>query len=234
MTSIKWLTRSPESLWHFQGSWCMHPASKRQCYNVASSLIGWAHTQNDPYTVYVKILSFPPYSIVMYMAEVCSLRDPPEQDSHSHLLVSHLAQSHTWHLIMQVSRKQYSFQIYFYFHTAVYCVFSLKSEQTKNPNKQKNFVLSDVFLKSCKITKAKMFGLVLFNVNISATYIFSCDQAALWMVFSVRLSVCPSVRLSVRPSVRLSVCLSVCHTFLTMFPSSYHHEIFRSYHIGPG
>ena len=28
------------------------------------------------------------------------------------------------------------------------------------------------------------------------------------------------------PSVRLSV----CHTFLTMFPSSYHHEIFRSYY----
>ena len=28
------------------------------------------------------------------------------------------------------------------------------------------------------------------------------------------------------PSVRLSV----CHTFLTMFPLSYHHEIFRSYH----
>ena len=36
----------------------------------------------------------------------------------------------------------------------------------------------------------------------------------------------PSVRLSVRPSVRPSV----CHTFLTMFPSSYHHEIFRSYY----
>ena len=35
--------------------------------------------------------------------------------------------------------------------------------------------------------------------------IFSCDQAALWMVQSVRLSVCPSVCLSVRPSVRLSV-----------------------------
>ena len=30
--------------------------------------------------------------------------------------------------------------------------------------------------------------------------IFSCDQAALWMVFSVRLSVCLSVRLSVRLS----------------------------------
>ena len=40
--------------------------------------------------------------------------------------------------------------------------------------------------------------------------IFSCDQAALWMVQSVR------------PSVR--------HTFLTMFPSLYHHEIFRSYY----
>ena len=30
--------------------------------------------------------------------------------------------------------------------------------------------------------------------------VFSCDQAALQMVFSVRLSVCPSVRLSVRLS----------------------------------
>ena len=39
--------------------------------------------------------------------------------------------------------------------------------------------------------------------------VFSCDQAALWMVFSV--------------------CPSVCHTFFTMFPSSYHHEILRSY-----
>ena len=34
------------------------------------------------------------------------------------------------------------------------------------------------------------------------------------------------------PSVRLSVCPSVCHTFFTMFPSSYHHEIFRSYYHG--
>ena len=39
---------------------------------------------------------------------------------------------------------------------------------------------------------------------------FSCDQAALQMVFSV--------------------CPSVCHTFLTMFPSSYHHEVFRIYY----
>ena len=54
--------------------------------------------------------------------------------------------------------------------------------------------------------------------------VFSCDQAALQMVFSVRLSV--------RPSVRPSVCLSVCHTFFTMFPSSYHHEIFRIYYHG--
>ena len=50
--------------------------------------------------------------------------------------------------------------------------------------------------------------------------VFSCDQAALQMVFSVCLSVCLSVR------------LSVCHTFFTMFPSSYHHEIFRSYNHG--
>ena len=52
--------------------------------------------------------------------------------------------------------------------------------------------------------------------------VFNCDQAALWMVQSVRPSIC----LSVRPSV----CLSVCHTFLTMFPSLYHHEIFGSYY----
>ena len=32
-------------------------------------------------------------------------------------------------------------------------------------------------------------------------HVFSCDQAALWMVQSVRPSVRPSVRLSVRPSV---------------------------------
>ena len=41
-----------------------------------------------------------------------------------------------------------------------------------------------------------------------------------WYFPSVCLSVCPSV------------CLSVCHTFFTMFPSSYHHEIFRSYYHG--
>ena len=44
--------------------------------------------------------------------------------------------------------------------------------------------------------------------SILRKMLFSCDQAALWMVFSVRLSVClsvcPSVRLSVCPSVRLS------------------------------
>ena len=52
--------------------------------------------------------------------------------------------------------------------------------------------------------------------------VFSCDQAAIWLVLSVRPSVCLSVR--------LSVCLSVRHTFFTMFPSSYHLEIFRSYY----
>ena len=36
--------------------------------------------------------------------------------------------------------------------------------------------------------------------SVRLSHLFSCDQAALWMVFSVRLSVRPSVR----PSVRLS------------------------------
>ena len=49
-------------------------------------------------------------------------------------------------------------------------------------------------------------------LSMSTCSLFSCDQAALQMVFSVRPS--------------------VCHTFFTMFPSSYHHEIFRSYYHG--
>ena len=63
---------------------------------------------------------------------------------------------------------------------------------------------------------------VCLNLNLGSLkpskygYIFSCDEAALQMIFSVCLSVRPSV----------------CHTFFTMFPSSYHHEIFRSYYHG--
>ena len=98
-------------------------------------------------------------------------------------------------------------------------------------NYYKRIIISifDIFFK-CSIGLLSLYSVL----SCYCSLLFSCDQAALWMVFSVRLSVCPSVRLSVCPSVRLSVCLSVCHTFLTMFPSSYHHEIFRSYHIGPG
>ena len=50
--------------------------------------------------------------------------------------------------------------------------------------------------------------------------IFSCDQAAIWLVQSVRLSVCPSVCLSVRPSVRLSV---------TPFSPCSHHRIIMKF-----
>ena len=74
-------------------------------------------------------------------------------------------------------------------------------------------------LLSCTCSATEPFKKLTPGINI-----FSCDQAAIWLV--------QSVRLSVRPSVRPSVCLSVCHTFFTMFPSSYHHEIFRSYYHG--
>ena len=50
--------------------------------------------------------------------------------------------------------------------------------------------------------------------------VFSCDQAALQMVFSV----CPSVRPSVWPSFRLSVCLSV-----TPFWLCSHHRIIMKF-----
>ena len=52
-----------------------------------------------------------------------------------------------------------------------------------------------------------------YRIVFSGKYVwvdFSCDQAALWMVQSVW------------PSVR--------HTFFTMYLSSYHHELFRSYY----
>ena len=32
----------------FRDLFCMHPANARRRYNVTSSLIGWAHTQNNP------------------------------------------------------------------------------------------------------------------------------------------------------------------------------------------
>ena len=66
----------------------------------------------------------------------------------------------------------------------------------------------------CFVLVAKCRIRMHFNMtNAGEAYfynIFNCDQAALWMVQSVR------------PSVH--------HTFLTMFPSSYHHEIFRTYY----
>ena len=51
-------------------------------------------------------------------------------------------------------------------------------------------------LLKCKNTTKRVYG-----AWIKTYYVFSCDQAALWMVQSVRPSVC----LSVRPSVCLSV-----------------------------
>ena len=49
---------------------------------------------------------------------------------------------------------------------------------------------------------------------------FSCDQAALWMVQSVRLSVRPSVCLSVRPSV----CLSHLFDYVPIILSSWNFQ----------
>ena len=47
-------------------------------------------------------------------------------------------------------------------------------------------------------TNAGLLSIGSYGTNISHCF-FSCDQAALWMVFSVCLSVCPSVCLSVTP-----------------------------------
>ena len=57
--------------------------------------------------------------------------------------------------------------------------------------------------------------------DILLVFLAATKQLYKWYFPSVRLSVCPSV------------CPSVRHTFLTMFPSSDHHEIFRSYYQWP-
>ena len=53
-------------------------------------------------------------------------------------------------------------------------------------------------------------SLTKFKGQVKFYTFFSCDQAALWMVQSARLS--------------------DYYTLFTMFPSSYHHEIFRGYY----
>ena len=70
-----------------------------------------------------------------------------------------------------------------------------------------------------------------------------CDLADIILKYIIYENHCISIMMSLKflaatkqlyelssPSVCLSVCPSVCHTFLTMFPSSYHLEIFRSYY----
>ena len=50
----------------------------------------------------------------------------------------------------------------------------------------------------------------MFSAQFGFVFVLSGDQAALWMV--------------------QFICLSVCHTICIMFSSSSHHEIFRSYY----
>ena len=80
----------------------------------------------------------------------------------------------------------------------------------------------------------KRWKLTRFFKMFSVAYIEHMNRNKLFYFLAATKQLYEWYFLSVCPSVRLSVCLSVCHTFLTMFPSSYHHEIFRSYHIGPG
>ena len=84
-----------------------------------------------------------------------------------------------------------------------------------NPDRSRGFV-------SLQSMTGDLISTNLWNaVSWRKYFVFSvsCFLAATKQLYEwYFLSVCPSVRLSVR------------HTFLTMFPSSYHHEIFRSYY----
>ena len=93
-----------------------------------------------------------------------------------------------------------------------FCVFPTPTRQLLECQLKKKKLLcysEDPALLLPKLVTPKNIMKVFIAMMKSGSHVFSCDQAALWMVFSVRPS--------------------VCHTFLTMFPSSYHHEIFRSY-----
>ena len=61
-------------------------------------------------------------------------------------------------------------------------------------------IQSSSTFKHCKYCVYRFVARILIaSIKNILVIVFSCDQAALQMVFSVRLSVCPSVRLSVTP-----------------------------------
>ena len=72
-------------------------------------------------------------------------------------------------------------------------------------------------------------AIYIWIINNMIFFLAATKQLYEWFSPSVRHGSWDQI-LRRRPSVCLSVCPSVCHTFLTMFPSSYHHEIFRSYY----
>ena len=97
------------------------------------------------------------------------------------------------------------FNAYYLYPTWGCCILCLEQRWCN----LRNFVVHIVCTKHTNREKAEsILSTGLWGVSVQPFYmvnfIFSCDQAALWMVFSVRLSVCPSVHLSVCPSVRLS------------------------------
>ena len=72
-------------------------------------------------------------------------------------------------------------------------------------------------------------GFVLWKCKNWATFVGFFHKCCTFFIF---LAATKQLYKWYFPSVCLSVRLSVCHTFFTMFPSSYHHEIFRSYYHG--
>ena len=67
-------------------------------------------------------------------------------------------------------------------------------------------------------------------VPVNKSFIMACHLLGAKPLFKPVLHVFLAATKQLYEWYFLSVCLSVCHTFLTMFPSSYHHKIFRSYY----
>ena len=66
------------------------------------------------------------------------------------------------------------------------------------------------------------------SITIPIQFKFRCTWNWFLAIVSLQILSCYEAVLRTLLSVRPSVHLSACHTFFTMFPSWYHHEIFRN------
>ena len=105
---------------------------------------------------------------------------------------------HVWNAIIQASYSEYSFWPVYHrpldlcIRKSVLVLLRLQNWTHSYMLQMVGFLLKEMFRVELNMNS-------FHGIYLKMIFIFSCDQAALWMVFSVRLSVCPSVCPSVTP-----------------------------------